>query len=471
MNQNETNENTQRLIKIPWYLSIWFIIAVFAVSFASAYGMPGIILAIIRFVKYKEKRVGSAMLVILAFVAIYLSDTDKGGNYEKAQEGTETEATVGSADIGEQESTLREDDAQGKAEGQGDGSSDSNVHVQETAEQDFSEWENAPYLSEGYLYYYLWKNKLDACVFKEYSEWLEAMDSVSGDVVSIEEKKGLFGAPYYAMTRYGTDGLFYRGQMKDNKPDGVGIAYRAVGVFIDEEQEMVSVNEYVDGESNYVLKVYAGNFREGRPEGYGIEYYGMDDWDYVPIPRDIDLKELQRGMDEIQEVIFEAANPRKYEGYFENGEYAGMGNEYMYPALYLSHVKEMQDSISGNAEDSEEDGWGDYEENSEQGGDSGNLIDEALRENGKDILIYSGNYEKGEKNGQFKCYNGGYLSYDGEMKNGEQNGKGTMYYSHSNQIQYEGEWSYGKYNGEGTLYDENGGVIYSGTWDRGDYAH
>ena len=98
-------------------------------------------------------------------------------------------------------------------------------------------------------------------------------------------------------------------------------------------------------------------------------------------------------------------------------------------------------------------------------------MQEILSGSNKDITIISGTYENGELNGMAKVYELEYLSYDGEMKNGEKNGKGIKYFSCSEQIQYEGEWAYGKYNGTGTLYNEDGSVSYSGKWDYHDYAH
>ncbi len=88
----------------------------------------------------------------------------------------------------------------------------------------------------------------------------------------------------------------------------------------------------------------------------------------------------------------------------------------------------------------------------------------------REIVIYTGNYKKGVENGEVKQYFEGKLFYDGEMENGEMNGKGTLYYMGTNQKRYEGEWRMSEYHGKGTLYDENGEKIYSGEWKMGDYA-
>lgn len=63
MDKDEVNENTENPVKKPWYLSTWFIVLVFIVTFMFTLGIPAIILAIVRFVKYKENRVGSGILM------------------------------------------------------------------------------------------------------------------------------------------------------------------------------------------------------------------------------------------------------------------------------------------------------------------------------------------------------------------------------------------------------------------------
>lgn len=63
MDKGEVNESTANPVKVPWYLSTWFIVLVFIITFMFSLGIPAIILAIVRFVKYKENRVGSGILM------------------------------------------------------------------------------------------------------------------------------------------------------------------------------------------------------------------------------------------------------------------------------------------------------------------------------------------------------------------------------------------------------------------------
>ena len=75
MDKNEVNENTLNSVKLPWYLSAWFIVLVFVITFVFTYGIPAIILAVVRFVKYKENRVGSGILmgIIIAIPTLLLA--------------------------------------------------------------------------------------------------------------------------------------------------------------------------------------------------------------------------------------------------------------------------------------------------------------------------------------------------------------------------------------------------------------
>ena len=68
-----------------------------------------------------------------------------------------------------------------------------------------------------------------------------------------------------------------------------------------------------------------------------------------------------------------------------------------------------------------------------------------------------------------KKYFGGTLIYDGNIKNGLEEGKGTAYYPNGNKA-YIGEWKNGRFHGKGKLYDMDGNLEYSGKWENGDYA-
>ena len=84
--------------------------------------------------------------------------------------------------------------------------------------------------------------------------------------------------------------------------------------------------------------------------------------------------------------------------------------------------------------------------------------------------VTKGEYRNGKLSGSVKIYKSNHIVYDGKMRNGEKNGKGTLYYNNG-QIEYEGKFKNGAFHGRGTKYDFDGTETYSGKWENGDYAH
>ena len=69
-----------------------------------------------------------------------------------------------------------------------------------------------------------------------------------------------------------------------------------------------------------------------------------------------------------------------------------------------------------------------------------------------DILIYEGEFLKGERNGEGKIYNEkGKLKYEGEFKHGKAHGVGKEY-NYDGELKYIGHYLYGEKNGEGKEY-------------------
>lgn len=83
--------------------------------------------------------------------------------------------------------------------------------------------------------------------------------------------------------------------------------------------------------------------------------------------------------------------------------------------------------------------------------------------------VIVGTFKSGGTTGKAKMYAYQTLVYDGGLKDGIQDGKGTQYYMNG-EVEYKGNWKNGVYDGKGTLYDENGDKVYSGKWKDGDYA-
>lgn len=320
---------------------------------------------------------------------------------------------------------------------------------------------DAPYLSLEYLKYYLEKYHIEVNEFSERKNIFDFIQSNPGELVYIKEDGGFLKKPYYAMTANYIE-FFYQGQMKENKPDGIGAIFKPVYLSWNAESigesDTADIYESSSMASQYSLAlVYAGYFKEGRPEGYGIEFSVPGDEDYLI--GEIPINGCQSEAD-IQETFLEMANPIRYEGEFEEGEYSGRGNEYEYPLSY-SDGEEKETFL-----DEEEciEGAGGNEE-------VGGKIYEVLSGTNKDIKIYTGTYGKGERNGAFKIYEFGYLCYEGGVKKGKYHGVGTEYYPLSKQVYYEGEWRNGEPHGTGVRYLEDGSIYYSGEWEYGDYAN
>lgn len=101
MNTSEINENTTNPVKVPWYLSTWFIVLVFIATFMFTFGIPAAILAIIRFAKYKQNRKGSGILMsitvsipVLFIILVCVMVNQEGKADRLIKEGHYAEAQV-----------------------------------------------------------------------------------------------------------------------------------------------------------------------------------------------------------------------------------------------------------------------------------------------------------------------------------------------------------------------------------------
>lgn len=223
----------------------------------------------------------------------------------------------------------------------------------------------------------------------------------------LKSEGALLQESYYSITSDFSGSLYY-GDLKNNKPNGLGVICDAVtGVY-----------------------TYIGNFENGRYSGYGISFSNTS----------IETGNIQMAMQngEISQetadaLIYYASNFVTYEGEWKNGKRDGRGNEYM---------------ISSEVDNPPLEGFW-----------AGDLYPR----------IYAGNFSKDKYDGEGKMFLSGYLLYEGECKDTEPNGKGIAYYSNGQKL-YDGEWKNGRYHGIGTRYRSNGEVEYSGQWRNGDYA-
>ena len=216
----------------------------------------------------------------------------------------------------------------------------------------------------------------------------------------------------------------YVGDIKKGRPDGTG----AILIGSDLSTESKSMVD-LSGPSFYQI-LYIGEFDNGRIDGYGCLF----------------------SEDEFPCMI--------YDGMFKKGVYNGEGRLYAEsPFSYLS------------AEDVEllEQGFGKAEKTIEQGAEGISMSPVPVTVGG---IKYEGQFKSGKYEGEGNLYNGRNLSYSGEWKKGDKNGKGTEYFSDGQEegtlkIKYEGEFKSGEYQGKGTLYYEDGSVNYKGKFRKG----
>lgn len=251
-----------------------------------------------------------------------------------------------------------------------------------------------------------------------FAEWFLEQNDLS-DKKYIQPEGGLLSESKYKLTMTETKYQYY-GETKNNYADGFGILFMSS-----------------DGYSELPNILYMGNFSEGYFSGYGIQFAEPDSDDQMI------LYKLCNGVTDgelYQTLYYDFVNYAKFEGIFDDGKASGKGNKFTCALAYYSYF-----------------------------GYFSSIDDFSPDEIGYEIVI--GEFKNGKENGKVKNYNilGG-ISYDGEMKDGSREGKGTLYYSDGETIKYDGEFKNDKYEGTGTLYDESGQVVYSGKWENGEYA-
>lgn len=141
--------------------------------------------------------------------------------------------------------------------------------------------------------------------------------------------------------------------------------------------------------------------------------------------------------------LFELRLNEIYDGEFINSLKSGFGKEYDFKRRSFFEGYFLEDQKNGE---------GQYIE---------------VEENIKGLQKFIGNFEKNQKSGYGKLYDGQKLLYEGEFANNFPNGKGKLYTSSGI---YEGEISNSKMHGKGKFFYTIGArkdLIYEGTWNNG----
>lgn len=80
------------------------------------------------------------------------------------------------------------------------------------------------------------------------------------------------------------------------------------------------------------------------------------------------------------------------------------------------------------------------------------------------LVFYDGDWKNGDFDGYGTLYNDyGVMKYQGAWKNGQRHGKGLLYHGNGKKA-YEGFWSECQRDGKGCSYDSQGKRLYEGSW-------
>ncbi|MCD8000705.1 MAG: hypothetical protein LUH21_26165 [Clostridiales bacterium] len=253
-------------------------------------------------------------------------------------------------------------------------------------------------------------------------EGISSKTSDDGNYLIQDGKSG-----YKMSTNKGRTEFVYFGKIKNGKPSGQGVLCAM-------DTEMV-VNIYIP--------IYAGAFKEGKYNGYGISFdqYGI-----------------------------------KEEGEYKDGKLSGEGIKYF-------GLKKETDSVFKNGTNIRENY---FDKKLMEGGSI--LIDlpvlrpsvliegkfKAGLVSGKKNKWYYNNYGTVKENG-YKYYvlcnadsNYGWIYFEGEMDNDEKSGQGKEYYSNQ-QLHYVGMYKKDEWSGKGTLYNDDGSKLYVGEFKKALY--
>lgn len=245
-------------------------------------------------------------------------------------------------------------------------------------------------------------------------------DALNSEPVFVEEEGGgLFEDEYYALTVDWGD-YYYYGKTKNNRPDGFGV--------------LTAGEVTLDDISTLNRLIYAGEFEEGRYNGYGALFCSNAEHLETQIYGLVDAGLLEQEF--VETATAYVAAYVICDGDWKDGKAHGENNYFDIDCDWLDYHP-VQDGY-----------WG--------GGCYPSQI--AVTET-----------KSGEANGNSKLYEVGVLKYEGETKRGYKHGDGVLYHSNG-QVEYDGEWKNGSRDGKGKLYDEGGKLIYDGTWKKGDYA-
>ncbi len=264
----------------------------------------------------------------------------------------------------------------------------------------------------------------------------------------------------------------YQGDWKNGKHNGKG-TYKWV------ESGTIYTGDWVDGEmtgsgiltatskkSQYYSDIYEGQFLNGFKEGKGKQTWGYEKNTYEGNwkkgnPNGTGVFIYFKGTD--------SSNFESYEGSFKDGLFDGFGTHKVGRLSKTAYYNEIR-IYEGNFSNGKYSGYGEmtYQEHSK----NNEILSDASK--------YKGNWVNGYRDGKGKSYSGTHLWYDGDFKEDERSGTGTLYdsngdvtkgkwnksvlietleYSNSNAGKFTGKLKDGKKYGKGQFYLQDGTII------------
>lgn len=242
----------------------------------------------------------------------------------------------------------------------------------------------------------------------------------------------------------------YFGKIKNGKPSGQGVLCAK------------DTETYV----NIYIPIYAGAFKEGKYNGYGIMF------DQYGIKEEGEYKDGKLsgegikyfGLEKETESILESETNIR-ENYFDDKVNEGVSILIDLPVLrptVLVEGKFKEGMASGKTNKWYYNNYGTVKEK----WDKYYILCNADSNYG--WTYFEGEMKDGEKSGQGKeYYSNQQLHYVGMYKKDEWSGKGTLYNDDGTKV-YVGEFKKSLYNGKGTLYNKDGSVAYKGKFKNGE---
>ncbi|WP_427112746.1 hypothetical protein [Megasphaera sueciensis] len=243
----------------------------------------------------------------------------------------------------------------------------------------YAEFVNYPPESAEYAFYQV--NQYAGPYFNGIREKIKQAVTDNPQEIAVRKEDGQW------MRTNGTSDYYYCGELKENKPDGIGIVFKKTGYKKPNTQEDAVVIED------------AGEYKKGRLNGYGQIYKRNQATGHYYL---------------------------SYEGTVQDGTAEGNGISYQF--ISVSFLKKTAYCIN----------IGNFHKGELQGNCK-------IYVNGS--LLYEGEYKDNEYNGKgILYYPDGGKKYEGEFSSGQYDGKGTSYLKDGS-VEYKGKWRNNDYAG------------------------